>query len=279
MTPFTRPDHWNEHARQWHHIGPPLRPAPEDVELFERLTEEVSRSADRQPLRAVLLGVTPEIAAMRWPAATRLTAVDRCEGMIAGVFPREHLRVPAEVVRSLWNELPGADGSVGLVIGDGCYTLLCGTEAYEAVTREVRRVLNPDYGRYLMRYFVRPEQAEPLDRVFDDLTQGRVGNFHIFKWRLAMAIHGTFEEGVGVHQIWEAWNERGLCSATLAVELGWPQEAIDTIHAYRGSAARYSFPTLEEARESLRPHFVELACYYLDYEFGERCPTLLLAPR
>ena len=32
---MARPDHWNEHARQWSLIGTPLRPAPADIRLLE----------------------------------------------------------------------------------------------------------------------------------------------------------------------------------------------------------------------------------------------------
>ena len=53
---------------------------------------------------------------------------------------------------------------------------------------------------------------------------------------------------------------------------------IATIDAYRGAPACYSFPTLAELRAVLAGAFSEQACRMLDYELGERCPILLLAP-
>ena len=76
------PDHWSRHAEQWAQLGPPLRPSPEDIALMRR------RVLDRGCVgRSILLGVTPEIASMEWPTGTDLLAVDRCMGMVTGVWP------------------------------------------------------------------------------------------------------------------------------------------------------------------------------------------------
>ena len=65
----------------------------------------------------------------------------------------------------------------------------------------------------------------------------------------------------------------------LAARLGWRAAEVRTIDAYRGADARYTFPTLAEAREILALHFVEEACCFAGYELGERCPTLRLRRR
>jgi SAM-dependent methyltransferase len=271
-------DHWNDHARQWQHVGPPLRPAPADVRLTEALAAEVPRAGKREPLQAILLGVTPELACMRWPRGTRLLAVDRNMGMIEGVWPRDRLTLPASVVGGDWRELPMSDATAHLVVGDGCYNAMDSPEGYQALSAEVRRVLRPA-GRFIMRFFVRPEQAESTEAVFTDLRNGRIGNFHVFKWRLAMSLHGSLDVGVRVGDVWEAWNAEGLEVEILSQRLNWPRAVIATIDAYRGVDTRYTFPTLEEVRASLADYFVELACHVPDYEIGERCPTLLMAPR
>lgn len=80
-----RTDHWNEHARRWQHFGPPLRPLPIDVGVIEALAAQHAQSISDAGLTAVLLGVTPELAAMRWPEKTRLLGIDRCPDMIAGL--------------------------------------------------------------------------------------------------------------------------------------------------------------------------------------------------
>lgn len=269
-------DHWNEHARQWDKVGPPLRPCAEDIRLAQALLGVGEDTAGRRR-HAVLLGVTPEVAAMDWPAGTRLTAVDRSMGMISGVFPGRSLPGPAHAVRGDWLGLPLADASADWVAGDGCYTLLDGPRAYRALNREVRRVLRPG-GRYLARLFLRPDEPEPVARVFDELQAGRIGSFHVFKWRLAMALHDG-PGGVRVGEIFEHWRRAGIAPRDLAGRTGWPEAEIRTIEVYRDGKARYTYPTLGEARSALSADFRELACRFPAYELGERCPTLLLAPR
>jgi hypothetical protein len=91
-----------------------------------------------------------------------------------------------------------------------------------------------------------------------------------------MALHEGLDRGVGVGRVWEAWHEARLDVHDLAERTGWHVEEIQTIDAYRGSPARYTFPTLEEARGYLSADFEEISCHFPDYELGERCPTLLL---
>lgn len=265
-------DHWDHHARQWKHIGPPLRPDSVDIAHVERLLEKVAIS------QAVLLGVTPELASMRWPSGTKLAAVDRNPGMVAHIWPRETVSVPAVAVLGEWERLPIGTNSIDVVVGDGCYTLLVGSRSYEALSLEVSRVLRPD-GRFIMRFFVRPERPESPSNILNDLRCGRIGNFHIFKWRLAMAMHESFISGVAVADVWKLWKAAEIDADTLSRELGWSRSSIETIEVYRSSDARYSFATVEELRAVLAPYFREVSCYFPNYELGDRCPIFLLAPR
>jgi SAM-dependent methyltransferase len=268
-------DHWNAQARQWRHIGAPLRPSPPDVADAESAVRELAQGA-AQPLRAALLGVTPELAGMDWPRDTRLLAVDRCRGMIAGVWPAPPMQ--AWAVRGDWSRLPCESASLDAVVGDGCYTLLPYPQVYSAVTAEVARVLRPG-GLFWIRLFVRPETPEPADAVFADLRAGRIGSFHAFKWRLAMALHGTLAEGVPIGQVHARWQREAIDIPALAARTGWSQDSIRTIEAYRDSPTRYHFATLAEARAHLAAHFSETGCRQYDYELGERCPVLRLARR
>lgn len=269
-----QPDHWNEHARQWSLIGPPLRPAAADIRLLETAGQDWrSRTAVAAP-RALLCGVTPEIARMRWPAGTRLIAVDHSRPMIAGVWPAAE--VPGVAVCGDWTALPLPDAVQHLLIGDGCYSLLIGRVRYAAFAAELRRVAADD-ALLVMRYFLRPERAETVAAVVDDLWQRRIGNFHVFKWRLAMALHGTLEEGVRLGDIWNAWQQAVPDPAQLAAHLDWRPEVVNTIHNYRGVDTRYSFPTLAEARANAGD-FEIVAMHMPDYELGGRCPTLIMRP-
>jgi SAM-dependent methyltransferase len=259
--------HWNLHAKRWQHVAPPLRPSAEDIALFETRIASL-----RRPGLSVLLGVTPEIAGMHWPRGTQLLALDQCMGMIRGVWPFVET-VGRDVVCGDWLSLPVADDSCGLVIGDGCFTLLPYPDAYAAALAEIRRVLSPG-GIFAMRYFSRPEVAESAATVIEDLEAGRIGNFHILKWRLAMALYGSATEGVSVGAVWEAFNAAVTDRDTLAAQLGWPRAAIDTIDVYRGVSTPYFFPTLSEIRAATDSGFEELHVDVPEYELGERCPTI-----
>lgn len=265
-------DHWDDHARQWENVGPPLRPDPLDVAYVERLLKKLTIS------QAVLLGVTPELAKMRWPSGAQLTAVDRNVGMVKHIWPHERISIPAIAVLGTWEQLPFRTNSVDVVVGDGCYTLLVGKKNYGELSREVGRVLNPN-GRFIMRFFLRPDTPELIEDVFADLRGKRIRNFHVLKWRIAMALHGSFGSGVAVEDVWKAWKAADVDVDALVGDLGWSRSSIETIDVYRFSAARYSFATIGELRDALAPYFHEVSCYYPSYELGDRCPTFLLAPR
>ena len=268
-------DHWGRHARQWARLGSPLRPDPHDIRLFEGLAAHWARASANA---ALLLGVTTEIAAMRWPPATSLFAVDRNADMIRELWPGRGLTLPAWAVNGDWQALPFSDGTFTFAFGDGCYAMMPTGEDFDGLSAEVSRVLAPG-GALLVRLFVRPSRAESLDQVFDALERGRIGSFHAFKWRLAMAVAHDAFGAVGVADIWQSWDDRCIDRDALARKLRWSRGVIDTIDVYRGALARYSFLSLPAARARLAPYFEEQACLAAPYELGERCPTLVLKPR
>ena len=177
-----------------------------------------------------------------------------------------------------WSSPPLSNGTHDVVIGDASLNALPGSRHYPSVIRALQRLLQPE-GLFVMRFFVRPEQAESTSAVFADLHAGAIGNFHIFKWRLAMSLHGALDQGVELASVWRAWHAEVPAPDALALQLEWPQEVVRTIDAYRDSPARFTFPTLAELRSALAENFVENACMVPAYELGERCPTLVLAPR
>lgn len=270
-----RPDHWNAHARQWDLIGVPLRPAPEDITWLEGQVAAWQAAQGVAAPQALLCGVTPEIARMRWPAQTRLTAFDHAQAMIRGVWPAA--AAPGSAVCGDWLRLPLRNASQQLLLGDGCWSLLVGLDRYAAFARELHRVAAPG-ALLLMRYFLRPDAPEPVAQVFDDLWQQRIGNFHVFKWRLAMALHGTLEQGVRLGDVWQAWQQAVPDPARLAARLGWAPAVLHTIHNYRDVDTRYTFPTRAEAL-ALVGRFDVVAEHSPGYELGARCPTLALRPR
>jgi hypothetical protein len=115
--------------------------------------------------------------------------------------------------------------------------------------------------------------------VFADLTAGRIGSFHVFKWRLAMAVHGDAGDGVSLATIWCHWHDAIEAPALLADRLGWPREVVATIDAYGDSPTRYTFPTRAQIQTAFTPYFREAGSHVPRYELGERCPCVIFAPR
>jgi hypothetical protein len=253
-----------------------LRPAPEDIAILERAVWRWHMAQSSSSVSALLLGVTAEIASLRWPRAVRLIAADHSLAMIRGLWPGAALGFPALCAE--WDALPLGDASQDLVAGDGCLSTLIYPGGYESVVRELGRVVRAG-GMLALRFFTRPAISEPLDAAFADLRAGRIGNFHVFKWRLAMALHGTLEQGVRLADIWNAWHAQVPDPGALSAQLGWPLPAVLTIDVYREVATRYTFPTLAEVRAVLSGAFAEVECTVPRYELGERCPTVIFARR
>ena len=271
-------DLWPLHARQWALLGPPLRPSPEDTDVVRRAVAGWHAEHPGMAARALVLGVTPELAVLPWPPASTVLAVDRSEAMVGALWAGAGEVAAASAVTGDWRALPCEDGSVDVVVGDACLTPLGYPDDYRAIKSEVRRVLAHD-GRFVMRVFVPPAAPESLAGIAEDLHAGRIAGFHAFKWRLVTAVQFASEGGASLAAVWDAWHAMCPDPAALAERTGWSPDVIATIDAYRGTATVYSFPTLAELRALMDESFTELACHVPSYELGERCPTLVWRAR
>ena len=163
-----------------------------------------------------------------------------------------------------------------LVLADGSLSGLPDTCAIAAVLRQLGTVL--DRGRRLVtRVFVRPETPQTPGEVVDGMRRGGFGNFHVFKWRLLMALHESGAEGVVLNSVYEAVCDVMPDRAASAHALGWSLESINTIDAYKNVSWRYFFPRLSQFRELTADDYLEVNCHVPTYELGEQCPTLVLS--
>ncbi len=265
--------YWEAIATRWDDLRPPRRPAPEDVALFQDAVGEALRTSRRAESVALLLGVTPEIATMGWPTGARLFALDSSPAMIRNVWPATE--VPeATVVRGDWRTMPFRDAVCDIVLGDASIAGQPYPEPFLKVKGEVRRVLR-EGGVLATRAFTRPERKEPLEAIFADLRDGRIGTLDFLRWRLAAALHGDRATGTRMADIWDAWETGAPDADELMKSLGWPPGSARVMANLRGGQAVLHFPTLSELRESLSPDFEEIACEFPGYEDGDRYPTLV----
>lgn len=264
---------WGQNAHQWSRVGPPLKPSSEDTDLtlvsLRPLLDGVTYYR-----KVAILGVTPELVQLPWPADVELMAFDHSAHMIEQVWLPNPL-VPSSIHQSDWAALPLESSSLMAVVGDGSFNALPSLNSYRDVLAELHRVMVPE-ALVIVRCFIRPDNVESLDEVVAAVQLGRVGSFHALKWRLAMSLADVPGAGVPVSDIHTAFEDCFPSRIQLAKQTGWSLLQIDTIDAYQDAATRYNFPTLTEMHAQCTPYFKVQDVRYATYELADRCPTLTL---
>jgi SAM-dependent methyltransferase len=265
---------WQSLMMQWNHLGPPLRPSWEVLQILQQEIDAWSAANGGGPARALVFGVTPEFPNLRWPGGSRIHAVDKSMQMIRFIwyFTARHA---GGAVNAMWEDLPIRRNCIDMILGDGCFTLVPWPHGYRRVLESMHAVLK-EGGRVLIRCHTQPENPESPEEVFADLAAGRMPTFNAFKWRLLMSVHGLRADGVRLGDVWNAWHERGLGVDRLADEHGWHPATIRTMDFYRDSDIRYSFPREQEVRALCMRYFTELACRAPESEPGDRGRVLVL---
>jgi SAM-dependent methyltransferase len=222
-----------------------------------------------------MLGATPAVASMRWPAGMHLIATDWSGGMLSRVWPAKQAPAGASRVRGDWQALPYPDDAFDVVVGDGCYSVFEQPEHIDLLNAEVARVLRPG-GTFCIRCHRRPDVLAPVDSLFAELLDGRPANLDLFRWKLATAIQGDVERGVRLGDVWTVWHDHVPDPVALGRRLGWTARAIANIEAWRNADARYLFPSLRFLQDEGLRRFAHVAVELPDYEWGEQFPRLTL---
>lgn len=259
--------YWAGLSAKWA-AAPPLAPCEEDLRWYQR---QVDRLGDR-PLRVLLFGATPGLARLAWPAGTSLAALDWSEGMLRNVFPAGH----GAPVRADWRELPIAERSCDLVIGDGCYTAAGDEQSARLMNAEMFRVLRPA-GIACFRCFVRPPDAPGSDALLKELYESREV-FDLFRWRFAVAVQGA-RWGVPLAEVWRAWKDHDPESTALAARQGWTATDLHRIERWQNEPTQYAFPALSQLQDLALRHFEVLETWIPAYERAEYFPGLVLRRR
>lgn len=262
--------HWSDAAFHWDRYGPPLRPAPEDIRAMEALVRGMPAP------RVLMLGVTPEIATMGWPAGTRLHAVDRSRPMLERVWPGDLAHRSSE--RGDWLELRWGEVRYDVIIGDGIFPLLAYPGECRALVAGIRRGL-ADGGIFVTRQFLQAPRREAPAAVFADLLGKRIGSFDAFKMRLAMAMQDDAATGVRVGDVFAAWEDAPIDRGALLAATGWPSGTLETIRPWAGKDARLAFASEEEMASLMGEVFDALPPRVGRYELAERCPVVGYRPR
>lgn len=269
--------YWDGLARAYAALGPPLRPTRGEIAALERSVAAYAAQTGDRLLRGLMLGVTADIATMRWPARCSLLAVDLSREMIRSVWPGDIAGVRRAVCGN-WISLPARPSSCDIAIGDGSMNCVSYPDGFRAVAASVFQALKSE-GIYVARCYAQPERKEEPAAVMESLAGRENPTFHHFKFRLLMAMQRNVNEGVAVDEVYRYWAQYGLDPAVVAERQGWDVEGVRDIQLYRGASTVHFFPTLEEQRSLLREYFDELSCSTDACVLGERCPMVVLTPR
>jgi hypothetical protein len=261
--------HWPQIASQWKHVGTPLRPGGEDLAF---LRERVLSQIKSNPVRAVILGVTPEFFFLPWPTGSDVKALDKSVEMIAAVWPG-----PKEsAICANWLTLPGALRPRHLVLCDGGLSVLKYPEELAKLISALKEITNGG-SLCAFRLYVPPIVRESPEAVLADLRAGTIPDLNHLKLRLWMALEDS-GAGVQLAHIWETIHQIVPDLSFLASKIGWSADQVRPLDTYQNCQDRYFFPSIAQVVELFctNPGGFELAeVFRPNYPLGECRPTIV----
>jgi SAM-dependent methyltransferase len=266
--------YWSSLAHSYAMMGPPLRPSSEDVQRVEAIVAEWAATRTNRALQGLILGVTPDIANMHWPASATLVGLDSALPMTQAVWPGN---IPHKrwAVCGSWQAIPRAAHSCDVVLGDGAINCVRYPTGSRGVAAEACRVLRED-GILVLRCYVQPAVQESPEDVIDSLRKEPDPSFHHFKLRLLMAMQPSAEQGVAVDDVYRFWARQRLSSEALEAQTGWDRAAIETIEMYRETDTVHTFLNSQEL-ETLLAEFFDVVS--VSTPFLETCQIWVLKLR
>jgi SAM-dependent methyltransferase len=255
---------WELRARWFDRYGTPLRPGEPDLALYRRFVG-AGFARPREPLPALLLGVTPELVTTTWPVPLAWTAIDQSAAMLRHVWPGDVPGQRRAIIGDWLDFSPPASETPALVATDGAPVFFARPEV---LFQRVRALLRDD-GMFVFRAFCAPVVRERIDMVLEAARRGEIDNFHRFKWRVAMALQDDPRQGVAQSAVKGRIDAAALDFACLP-QPGFDERAVSTLSFYEGTDAMLHFPTRQQVVASLRTVFGDVASAHADRPDGER---------
>ncbi len=266
--------HWPRMATTWRLVGPPLRPSPEDIELFERGVARCTHDPV-QGVRALILGVTPELFLLRWPAGAIVCALDGSREMIKAVWPGP----ASSAILGSWTCAPIADASQDVIVCDGGFGMLSYPEGQRTLLSEVRRMLAPG-GIFIVRLFAPAGLTGSLADIAAGLNAGMIESLDALKLRLWGALQSDHATGVRPRDVVAKIEEMAGGLDRLVRGQSWSAEHVATLELHRSSNAVYH---LTDANELIRMAescgFERQSVESPDHSFGDCCPVVSVRRR
>jgi hypothetical protein len=270
----TRDDIWAGIARNYSTFQSPFVPCAEDIGVYEGSAAARATVLEQIGLRAIILGVTPGIALMRWPVRSSVVAIEASQAVIDALWPGD---VPGArtALCADWHDVPFPRGSTDFIVGDGALNTCRFPEQMHTLLGRIADLLAID-GVFAVRCYTQPRRREGVHDLLMSLIGGCRMTLDRFKLRLYLAAQQDSSDGVAVRDLAVTLDRYGITLQTMRDEFGWDSRAIQPISCWRASDAIYSFPTVEEVCALFRGRFDQICIKYPSYELGDCCPLFIL---
>lgn len=147
---------WKQIASDWNtYFASPSRISPQELKKYRGWLAQIN--GDRKPLKALVLGATPELRDALFELGYRAYSIDINPEMILAMNDLLKTKNPNEVViKANWLDNPLAGNYFDVVLGDAVLPNLPWNERMNLLA-EVKRLLKPE-GVFLTRAFCVPDK-------------------------------------------------------------------------------------------------------------------------
>lgn len=262
---------WGVNKSLWQSIKPPLIPSAEDASLMWSACPAELLARDHA--RVLVLGVTPALVNMPWPAGFEICAVDFDPAMIETLWV-DGQDARSSVICANWSAMPFPDDHFDLVVGDCSFCALPGLDAYQAVLSEIVRVKRDD-APIICRFFMQSTPRLTMHSVVEKLGDPLLSQCAPAARRLLIPIAVSGEDAAVTYNCVEdrIACEWGPFDAFLAA-MGLDGEEEARSRLAFSLPHRLNFPTLAQITRQFAAAGLTPTVHVPGYPAGQFCPTI-----
>ena len=275
------PTFWNSQVELIKAMGPPVRPHRSEIlNMQSMLHDRISNWPASGRIKVLVLGVTPEIVGMDWPAGTELTAVDQSESMISAFWPGD-IAGHRRLVRSDWLAMPFEPGSFHFVLGDNVFNVLDYPQGFRNLADRLHEITRPE-GLVIVRVLCQAEPREDGHEIVAEYRRGQLTDYQQFRFRMMTASQVSVREGLFTSKeaIDQTMEEHGLSMAEVYEKTGYrPPMPPSAGPAAPMAPYKVSYPTPDEFLAAISHRFAVADTRYGAHPLARRTPVFALQPR
>jgi SAM-dependent methyltransferase len=272
------PTFWNTQVELIKAMGSPARPDHSDIACMRTMfRQRIAGWPASRRIKVLVLGVTPEIVGMDWPAGTVVTAVDRSEGMIEAFWLGD---VPGQrrLVRADWMALPFEPDTFHFVFGDNVFNAMDYPQGYRDLADAVAKVTRPE-GLLIVRVLCQAQPKEDCDEIVKRFRAGELTDYQPFRFRMMTASQASVEEGLYTSKeaIDRTMEEHGLCMAEVYEKTGHqPLRPPPSATSAPMSPYKVTYPIPDEFCAAIAHRFAVVDTRHGDHTLAHRTPVFAL---